>query len=581
MVVKTDQETKLHAGIRLNDLSMVRAALDEGFDPNALGPYGWTSLHEAASVGSSKLAITLLRNGGNPNIQDGLGKSTALHLAAKNGHLKIIQVLLDGGAKLNLRNVEGKIAEDVALDDECRQYLQRKRTELCVRNEPSESSSVHKLYGRKSHNSLSQESSVDSSHWNTSHAGYSSTSSGENMGGIGQGSIKIAFEYNRRYASLKIKLQEIKDLMLPTDHNYSTLYVKTYLLPDKEKKTKRKSEEIKIESSYQDSFLSRGSSASSDCSTDSEGGMKSRKVSEKLKAALRKRHLPTTLPNRSKTTFFGGISTRIDDMIVYDGHTMHQSDLAKSVISLAVCGHNRWTGQAQTIGMLSIPVAVAVKKLLPQWYPLSYQIVIPEPLNPQEKVSQLNKSFESEKGGAYTGRSLAWNGSVSSSSSCGMKTTVTIVSDAAEGNQALRGGKPPLPSERKTRKHSSKAAKFLKSDKIFKGRRASQKSSSSECMSIGGDDSGDFRSSASNLSWAEPDTVSTTENSPLEWRTEAEVSSRPALKYSRAFTGGAQVPRRGMLREPEMSVEEVEEVSPFEVLKSPAVASRHSLMVSS
>jgi len=122
-----EDETKLHVAVRLHNLKLVRGALrDQGLDIDALGTYGWTALHEAASCGYIDIVILLLENGADPDIQDSLQKCTPIHLAARNGHLEVVRSLVRGGARLDLRNAEGKIPQDYA-DDECREFLQRQR----------------------------------------------------------------------------------------------------------------------------------------------------------------------------------------------------------------------------------------------------------------------------------------------------------------------------------------------------------------------------------------------------------------------------------------------------------------------
>lgn len=127
MTVKAEEEeTKLHVAARLNNIELVRAALSEGFDPNTAGVHGWTPVHEAASSGNSTVTRTLLRSGGNPNIQTHLEKCTSLHLAARNGHLDVVKLLVRNGARLDLKNSEQRTAQEVAIDD-CKDYLERKR----------------------------------------------------------------------------------------------------------------------------------------------------------------------------------------------------------------------------------------------------------------------------------------------------------------------------------------------------------------------------------------------------------------------------------------------------------------------
>ena len=129
MTIRADkeEETKLHVAVRLHNAKLARSALrDKGLDIDALGSYGWTALHEAASCGYLDIVVLLLENGANPNIQDSIQRCTPIHLAAKNGHLEVVMSLVRCGARLDLRNAGGKIPQQCA-DDECREYLQRQR----------------------------------------------------------------------------------------------------------------------------------------------------------------------------------------------------------------------------------------------------------------------------------------------------------------------------------------------------------------------------------------------------------------------------------------------------------------------
>ena len=121
------EESKLHAAIRAHNLKLVRAALcDEGLDIDAVGVYGWTALHEAASCGHQDMVLILLDHGADPDIQDSVQKCTPIHFAAKNGHLEVVRSLVRSGARIDLRNAAGKIPQDWA-DEQCREFLQRER----------------------------------------------------------------------------------------------------------------------------------------------------------------------------------------------------------------------------------------------------------------------------------------------------------------------------------------------------------------------------------------------------------------------------------------------------------------------
>ena len=128
MTIKAEeeQETKLHAAARLNNVRLLRAALREGLlGIDAVGIGGETALHQAASCGYLEITIALLENGANPNIQDNQ-KCTPIHLASRNGHLEIVRSLCRNGARLDLRNADGRMPQDYG-NEECRTYLERQR----------------------------------------------------------------------------------------------------------------------------------------------------------------------------------------------------------------------------------------------------------------------------------------------------------------------------------------------------------------------------------------------------------------------------------------------------------------------
>ena len=57
-------DTKLHEAVRYGDTNLVESALREGLDPNAIGLYRWSPLHEAASAGDLEILWLLLQNKG-------------------------------------------------------------------------------------------------------------------------------------------------------------------------------------------------------------------------------------------------------------------------------------------------------------------------------------------------------------------------------------------------------------------------------------------------------------------------------------------------------------------------------------
>ncbi|ELU11177.1 hypothetical protein CAPTEDRAFT_119264 [Capitella teleta] len=109
-------DTKLHDAVRYSDLEEVIEALRDGLDPNQIGTYLWSPLHEACSNGEDDIVKVLIQHGGDPNKADSLRGCTALHYAASLGHKSCLQVLLQAGGKYDIQNKDGKSCLDVAVD---------------------------------------------------------------------------------------------------------------------------------------------------------------------------------------------------------------------------------------------------------------------------------------------------------------------------------------------------------------------------------------------------------------------------------------------------------------------------------
>ena len=79
--------------------------LVERCDPNVIGGFGRTALHEVAAVGdhvtdaeASALASTLLDAGARTDVRDELFESTPLGWACRWGRAAIVRILLEHGA---------------------------------------------------------------------------------------------------------------------------------------------------------------------------------------------------------------------------------------------------------------------------------------------------------------------------------------------------------------------------------------------------------------------------------------------------------------------------------------------------
>ena len=57
-------DTELHDAVRYSDLELVKDALGDKHDPNSIGLYQWSPMHEAASNGDYDILELLLKSGG-------------------------------------------------------------------------------------------------------------------------------------------------------------------------------------------------------------------------------------------------------------------------------------------------------------------------------------------------------------------------------------------------------------------------------------------------------------------------------------------------------------------------------------
>jgi len=86
-------------------LESLRALLDAGANPSALGHAGWRPLHFVAKHGCIDFAKRLIDSGANPNERaDSPEEETPLMIAARNGRSEFAKFLLAEGADTNLRD---------------------------------------------------------------------------------------------------------------------------------------------------------------------------------------------------------------------------------------------------------------------------------------------------------------------------------------------------------------------------------------------------------------------------------------------------------------------------------------------
>ena len=93
-----------------------RRALENGADPNYIGPEGFAAIHLAAGLdgcSGQQLLNLMLIYGGNPNLKSS-DSETALHVAVMWNREIATQILLSHGADPNIRNADGMTAFDLA-----------------------------------------------------------------------------------------------------------------------------------------------------------------------------------------------------------------------------------------------------------------------------------------------------------------------------------------------------------------------------------------------------------------------------------------------------------------------------------
>ncbi|KAL5013973.1 hypothetical protein ScPMuIL_008243 [Solemya velum] len=236
-------DTSLHQAVRFGDIEEVKSALQEGHDPNLIGLYQWSPLHEAAHNGEKEILKLLLEKQGDPNKPDLLKGNSAVHYAAREGHEQCLQLLVTAGGHYSVYNQDRQNCLDIA-DPVCHSILQEQQAKdlMCLTKEEARKvvagESVTDIYPvLDTHPSLS-ESDTDSI-----------ISREDNS--LALGYIHLSFEYNSRTGTVRIRVWQISDLLLPPPQTsmISTIYVKGYLMPDKKKDSKRKTEEVKVESS--------------------------------------------------------------------------------------------------------------------------------------------------------------------------------------------------------------------------------------------------------------------------------------------------------------------------------------------
>ncbi|KAK2153268.1 hypothetical protein LSH36_302g03013 [Paralvinella palmiformis] len=362
-------DTPLHEAVRYSDLEEVSKALNEGYNPNELGAYQWTPLHEACNNGDTEIVKLLLQHNGDPDVKDSLRGCTSVHYAASQDNIECLKLLLAAGARCDVVNCDRQSALDVSVGD-CQELLQAEYHSNIIYNcqeielskkklidGTSVSSANHSYHKSDDDLCLSDSGSKDVGDQDSlqdldqiSIGSGGSACSHPSWGSDGivrlnskqvLGNIQLSFEYNSKKSTLKIRVWKVMDLLMPPSDTsmIHSIYVKSYLQPDKQKQTKRKTEEIKIEQKSP-------------------------------------RHGDKTLQSGSE--IFKSSSFSFSKSLEYQN--INSSLISSQELLLLVCITQKYTRRSFTIATWSMPLKSAIKRVLKEKYALKACIssAIPE-----------------------------------------------------------------------------------------------------------------------------------------------------------------------------------------------------------
>ena len=98
-----------------NKFYKIDAIIEKGVD--RIGVLGRNALHIASYKRDPIMTELLLQYNADPNIKDIANGDTAMHIAARLGSIEVAKVLYKSGrCVLDLRNIDGKIAYDIAME---------------------------------------------------------------------------------------------------------------------------------------------------------------------------------------------------------------------------------------------------------------------------------------------------------------------------------------------------------------------------------------------------------------------------------------------------------------------------------
>jgi tankyrase len=116
------KSTFLHFAAGFGRKDILQYLLSCGADPSNKDEGGLEPLHNACSFGHVDVVELLLANNVNVNCICSWGY-TPLHEASSKGKIDVMIVLLQHDADINIRNIDGKLPIDIALDQTTRTVL--------------------------------------------------------------------------------------------------------------------------------------------------------------------------------------------------------------------------------------------------------------------------------------------------------------------------------------------------------------------------------------------------------------------------------------------------------------------------
>ncbi|XP_041479757.1 uncharacterized protein LOC121427431 [Lytechinus variegatus] len=356
-----EADTKLHEAVHFGDTNLVESALEDGANPNSIGLYGWSPMHEAASNGDTEVLDLLIQFKGDPNCSDDLEGCTPVHYAAREGHTDCLRALLKAGGHHDTENNGGKSPLDEA-SEECRPILDKERTKSLLNmtlDAARITVSKSKPVGSEGQRSEVVTSKVagstqdDSGRIKSPRAWDSIKVSETKKKSPGKtsmtGSLQLSFEYNSKTKTFKIRVWALQDILLPPAEfsNLSRIYIRGHLLPDKKGESKRKTDEIRIDdpAKMMNSLVT----------------LKRKGSRDSFKAVF----LPSTF-KFSKALEYQNVS---QEMV--DSKTVH----------VAVCVRQRYSTKTIPVAIIQLPMKEAVRKLLKEKYQLHSCINYSMPTN--------------------------------------------------------------------------------------------------------------------------------------------------------------------------------------------------------